>query len=64
MNGVIMQRVIGYAIATIAFSSIGGVPVVASGAGGIDGQNVDQRAAWRANRCCRPAHALLAARRQ
>jgi HEAT repeat protein len=44
MNGVIMQRVIGFAIATIAFSSIGGVPVVASGAGGgIDGQNIDQR---------------------
>ena len=43
MNGVMMQRAIGYAIATIAFSSMGGLPVAASGAGGIGGQNVDQR---------------------
>ena len=42
MNGVIMQRVLGYAIATIAFSSIGGIPVAASGAGGTADQNVDR----------------------
>ena len=32
MNGVIMQRIIGYAIATIAFSSLSGVPSIADGA--------------------------------
>ena len=41
MNGVIMQRVIGYAIATIAFSSLSGTPSVAHGGKG--DWDVDQR---------------------
>src|SRR5712671_1888986 len=43
MNGVIMQRVIGYAVATIAFSSLSGTPAIANGGIGSDGWEVDQR---------------------
>src|SRR5512132_3222775 len=43
MNGAIMQRAIGYAIATIAFSSLSGAPAVAYDAGQTRSRNVDQR---------------------
>ena len=43
MNGAIMQRAIGYAIATIAFSSLRGAPAVAYYAGQTRSRNVDQR---------------------
>src|SRR6185503_9742435 len=43
MNGAIMQRAIGYAIATIAFSSLSGAPAIAHGVGGERSFSVDQR---------------------
>src|SRR5712671_2015933 len=43
MNGVIMQRVIGFAVATIAFSSLSGTPAIAHGGSGSDGWEFDQR---------------------
>jgi len=41
MNGVIMQRVLGLAIATFAFSSLSGVPDVARVRGSMEGSSSD-----------------------
>src|SRR6202165_2383616 len=45
MNGVIMQRVLGLAIATFAFSSLSSVPNVAEARGPIGDVSSDQRGA-------------------